>query len=103
MGESRKAGGDFLPGTLEKMGLGFPVLEAANSRLILCSISGFGQHGPYRDWRAFDPIVQAMSGISSVTGYPDRPPVRCGAGSRLRAWTGARGGRISAARSGPPC
>jgi len=70
---------NFLPGTLEKMGLGFPDLQAANPRLILCSISGFGQTGPYRDWRAFDPVVQAMSGISSVTGYPDRPPVRCGA------------------------
>ena len=70
---------NFLPGTLEKMGLGFPVLQAANPRLVLCSISGFGQRGPYRDRRAFDPIVQAMSGISSITGYPDRPPVRCGA------------------------
>src|SRR5206468_3867298 len=70
---------NFLPGTLEKMGLGFPDLQAANPRLILCSISGFGQTGPYRDWRAFDPVVQAMSGISSVTGYADRPPVRCGA------------------------
>ncbi len=70
---------NFLPGTLEKMGLGFSELQAANPRLILCSISGFGQTGPYRDWRAFDPVVQAMSGITSVTGYPDRPPVRCGA------------------------
>jgi len=70
---------NFLPGTLETMGLGFPVLQAANPRLILCSISGFGQTGPYREWRAFDPVVQAMSGISSVTGYADRPPVRCGA------------------------
>jgi crotonobetainyl-CoA:carnitine CoA-transferase CaiB-like acyl-CoA transferase len=70
---------NFLPGTLEKMGLGFPVLQVANPRLVLCSISGFGQQGPYRDWRAYDPVVQAMSGMSSVTGYPDRPPVRCGA------------------------
>jgi crotonobetainyl-CoA:carnitine CoA-transferase CaiB-like acyl-CoA transferase len=70
---------NFLPGTLEQMGIGFPALQAINPRLILCSISGFGQTGPYRDWRAFDPIVQAMSGISSVTGYADRPPVRCGA------------------------
>ncbi len=70
---------NFLPGTIEKMGLGFPALEAVNPRMILCSISGFGQKSPYRDWRAFDPIVQAMSGVSSVTGYPDRPPVRCGA------------------------
>jgi crotonobetainyl-CoA:carnitine CoA-transferase CaiB-like acyl-CoA transferase len=70
---------NFLPGTLQAMGLGFPVLQAANPRLVLCSISGFGQSGPYREWRAFDPVVQAMSGISSVTGYPDRPPVRSGA------------------------
>jgi formyl-CoA transferase len=70
---------NFLPGTLEKMGLGFPVLEAANPRVVLCSISGFGQQGPYRDRRAFDPIVQAMSGLSSITGYPDRPPTRAGA------------------------
>ena len=70
---------NFLPGTLQAMGLGFPVLQAANPRLVLCSISGFGQSGPYREWRAFDPVVQAMSGISSVTGYADRPPVRAGA------------------------
>lgn len=70
---------NFLPGTLEEMGLGFQVLQGWNPRLILCSISGFGQQGPRHKWRAFDPIIQAMSGISSVTGYPDRPPVRCGA------------------------
>ena len=70
---------NFLPGTMAEMGLGFPALQAANPRLILCSISGFGQSGPDREWRAFDPVVQAMSGISSVTGYADRPPVRCGA------------------------
>jgi crotonobetainyl-CoA:carnitine CoA-transferase CaiB-like acyl-CoA transferase len=70
---------NYLPGTLEKMGIPFPELQKLNSRLILCSISGFGQRGPYRDWRAFDPVVQGMSGISSITGYPDRPPVRCGA------------------------
>ena len=69
---------NFLPGTLQAMGLGFPVLQAANPRLVLCSISGFGQSGPYREWRAFDPVIQAMSGISSVTGYADRPPVRAG-------------------------
>ena len=70
---------NYLPGTLDAMGLGYAVLEAVNPRIVLCSISGFGQHGPYRDRRAFDPIVQAMSGVSSITGYPDRPPVRAGA------------------------
>jgi formyl-CoA transferase len=70
---------NYAPGTLERMGLGFSVLQLHNPRLILCSISGFGQHGPHREWRAYDPIIQAASGITSVTGYPDRPPVRCGA------------------------
>ncbi|MEK7880066.1 MAG: CoA transferase, partial [candidate division NC10 bacterium] len=70
---------NFAPGALERMGIGFPVLQSQNPGLILCSISGFGQQGPYRQWRAYDPIIQAMSGIASVTGYPDRPPVRCGA------------------------
>jgi crotonobetainyl-CoA:carnitine CoA-transferase CaiB-like acyl-CoA transferase len=70
---------NYAPGTLERMGLGFSVLQSHNPRLILCSISGFGQHGPHREWRAYDPIIQAASGITSVTGYPDRPPVRCGA------------------------
>ena len=69
---------NYLPGTLETMGFGFPALQALNPRLILCSISGFGQDGARRDWRSFDPVAQSMSGMSSVTGYPDRPPVRCG-------------------------
>jgi len=70
---------NYAPGTLERMGLGFSALQSHNPRLILCSISGFGQQGPHREWRAYDPIIQAASGIASVTGYPDRPPVRCGA------------------------
>jgi formyl-CoA transferase len=70
---------NYLPGTLEAMGLGWEVLSAANPRLILCSISGFGQQGARREWRAFDPVVQSMSGMSSVTGFADRPPVRTGA------------------------
>lgn len=70
---------NYLPGTLDRMGLGFPALQDLNPRLVLCSISGFGQRGPLREWRAFDPLVQAMSGLSSITGYSDRPGVRCGA------------------------
>ena len=70
---------NYSPGTMEKMGLDFPTLQAINPRIILCSISGFGQTGPYSKWRAYDPIIQAMSGINSVTGFPDRQPVRCGA------------------------
>jgi crotonobetainyl-CoA:carnitine CoA-transferase CaiB-like acyl-CoA transferase len=70
---------NYAPGTLDRMELGFSVLQGRNPRLILCSISGFGQHGPHREWRAYDPIIQAASGIADLTGYPDRPPIRCGA------------------------
>ena len=70
---------NYLPGTLEAMGIPYPALAELNPRLILCSISGFGQDGARRDWRAFDPVIQSMSGMSSITGYPDRPPVRAGA------------------------
>jgi crotonobetainyl-CoA:carnitine CoA-transferase CaiB-like acyl-CoA transferase len=70
---------NFAPGTLETMGLGFESLQEWNPRLVLCSISGFGQEGPRRDWRAYDPIVQAMSGIVAQTGEADGPPLRAGA------------------------
>lgn len=70
---------NYAPGTLEKMGFPYAVLKKRNPRLVLCSISGFGQRGPRREWRAYDPIIQAASGISSVTGYADRAPIRCGA------------------------
>ncbi len=70
---------NYSPGTLDKMGLSFASLQEVNPRLIVCSISGFGQTGPYSEWRAYDPIIQAMGGINSVTGFPDRQPVRCGA------------------------
>jgi crotonobetainyl-CoA:carnitine CoA-transferase CaiB-like acyl-CoA transferase len=70
---------NFAPGVLQAMGLSFPVLRELNPRLVLCSISGFGQDGPRRDWRAYDPIVQAMSGLVARTGEPDGPPLRAGA------------------------
>ena len=69
---------NFAAGTLAAMGLGFESLHGRNPRLVLCSISGFGQDGPRRDWRAYDPIVQAMSGIVAQTGEPDGPPLRAG-------------------------
>ena len=70
---------NFSPGTIDKMGLDYETLHACNPRIILCSISGFGQNGPRRNWRAYDPIIQAASGINSVTGFSDHPPARCGA------------------------
>jgi formyl-CoA transferase len=70
---------NYSPGVMDEMGVSYAALQELNPGLILCSISGFGQNGPLRDWRAYDPVIQSMSGIASVTGYPDRPPVRCGA------------------------
>jgi crotonobetainyl-CoA:carnitine CoA-transferase CaiB-like acyl-CoA transferase len=69
---------NFRPGIMERLGIGHAVLAAANPRLVHCSISAYGQDGPYRDWPAFDLALQAMGGAMSVTGEPGRPPVRMG-------------------------
>ncbi len=66
------------PGVMERLGIGFEVLKAENPRLIMASISAYGQTGPRAAEGGFDLTVQAMSGIMSVTGEPDRPPVKCG-------------------------
>jgi CoA:oxalate CoA-transferase len=70
---------NYAPGVMNEMEAGYAELRTLNPGLILCSISGFGQTGPLRDWRAYDPVIQSMSGLASVTGSPDRPPTRCGA------------------------
>lgn len=62
---------NFRPGVMERLGLGPAVLQADNPRLIVASISGFGQSGPFADWPAFDLVIQAMSGLMSVTGERD--------------------------------
>ena len=67
---------NFRPGTLEKWGLGYDALAAANPRLILLRLSGFGQTGPYRDQPGFGAVGESMGGMRHVTGFPDRPPVR---------------------------
>lgn len=69
---------NFAPGTMESFGFNYPALKAINPRIIFCSISGYGQSGPYRDRTAFDLTIQATSGIMAVTGFPDGPPLRCG-------------------------
>src|ERR1035437_2701862 len=66
---------NFRPGTLEAMGLAPEALHAANPRLIILRISGFGQDGPYRDRPGFGSLVEAMSGFAAMTGFPDREPV----------------------------
>lgn len=69
---------NYRPGVAARLGLGYDELHKANSRLIWCSISGFGQDGPYRDRPAYDMIVQAISGGMSMTGERGGPPVRTG-------------------------
>ncbi len=59
---------NFRPGVMDRLGLGQERMRADNPRLIYASISGFGQNGPFRDWPAFDLVIQAMSGLMSVTG-----------------------------------
>ena len=67
---------NFKPGVAERLGLGYDALATLNPRLVYCSISGFGQTGPYRARGGFDLMVQAMSGIMSVNGPEDGPPHR---------------------------
>src|SRR5438309_502240 len=66
------------PGTAERHGLGAAELRAGNPRLVHCSIGAFGAHGPLRNQPGYDPLLQAASGIMSVTGASDGPPVRVG-------------------------
>ena len=69
---------NYRPGAMKRLGLGYEVLKDVNPRLVYTSISGFGQTGPWADRPGFDLMAQAMSGVMSVTGYPDSPPVKCG-------------------------
>ena len=67
---------NFRPGVLDRLGIGWNALHERNPRLILGSISGFGQTGPYAKRGGFDLVIQAMSGLMSVTGPKDGPPYR---------------------------
>lgn len=69
---------NFRPGTLQKLGLDYEQARQHNPGIIYCSVSGFGQDGPYRDRAALDLILQAESGMLSVTGEEGGPAVRCG-------------------------
>lgn len=69
---------NFRPGTMEAMGCSYSVLSELNPRLIMVSISGFGQDGPLARRPCFDSIAQAKSGLETMTGWPDRPPALVG-------------------------
>lgn len=70
---------NFRPGIADRMGLAYESLSALNPRLVYCSINGFGEQGGYRDRRALDIVVQAMSGMMSITGERGGAPLPCGA------------------------
>ncbi|MGW3411246.1 CaiB/BaiF CoA transferase family protein [Streptomyces sp. NPDC000888] len=65
---------NFRPGTLEKWDLGWAELSAANPRLVLARVTGFGQFGPYAHRPGFGTLAEAMSGFAAITGEPDAPP-----------------------------
>jgi len=69
---------NYAPGVMKRLGIDYPALKEVNPRIILCSISGFGQSGPDSERMSFDIIAQAMSGMMSVTGHPDSPPTKVG-------------------------
>jgi crotonobetainyl-CoA:carnitine CoA-transferase CaiB-like acyl-CoA transferase len=69
---------NFRTGTMETFGLGYEALQAINPRLIYCAVSVFGRSGPYKDKAGYEALMQAFSGVMSLTGEPDGPPLRCG-------------------------
>lgn len=69
---------NFRPGIMARLGCGYERLKAVNPRIIACSLSAYGQNGPYRDWPAFDLALQAMGGAMSLTGEEGRAPARMG-------------------------
>ena len=66
----------FTPGIADGLGIGYSELSKINPQIIYCSVSGFGQTGPYSQKPAYDPVIHAMSGLMAVTGEPGRPPIR---------------------------
>nr|WP_232327772.1 CaiB/BaiF CoA-transferase family protein [Kibdelosporangium sp. MJ126-NF4]CEL12954.1 L-carnitine dehydratase/bile acid-inducible protein F [Kibdelosporangium sp. MJ126-NF4]CTQ98639.1 L-carnitine dehydratase/bile acid-inducible protein F [Kibdelosporangium sp. MJ126-NF4] len=69
---------NFLPGGMERLGLGYSELSAANPGLVYVSCTGFGQHGPYSGRKGYDTVFQALSGLMALTGHPDSPPAKAG-------------------------
>jgi crotonobetainyl-CoA:carnitine CoA-transferase CaiB-like acyl-CoA transferase len=97
---------NFRPGTLERLGLGYDELSAANPGLVMVRISGFGQTGPYAERAGYGAIGEAMSGLRHLTGDPDRRPSRIAAsvtdevtaiygalGAMMALWSRSRTGR----------
>ncbi|MEO1539120.1 MAG: CoA transferase [Pseudomonadota bacterium] len=69
---------NYRPGVMDRLGVGYDALRATRPELIYCAISGFGQDGPWRNYPAYDQIVQGVSGVMSITGDGDSAPLRVG-------------------------
>ncbi len=69
---------NFRPGVMENLGIGYETLRVLNPKLIYCAVSGFGQVGPQAKTAAFDGMIQAMSGLMSITGFENNGPTRVG-------------------------
>ena len=69
---------NFRPGVMDKLGIGYETLKEINPKLIYCAVSGFGQVGPQAKTAAFDGMIQAMSGLMSITGFENNGPTRVG-------------------------
>ena len=65
---------NFGPGAMERLGFGWEVLRDLNPRLVYATIKGFGSYGPYKDFKSYEPVAQAMGGAMCVTGFPENPP-----------------------------
>jgi CoA:oxalate CoA-transferase len=99
---------NYRPGVLDKLGYGWSFLEANHPSLVLASISGFGQTGPYRNKGAYDPVVVAMGGLMSITGFPGMPPARPGTSigdiaAALFAANGIQAALLQRSRTGKGC
>jgi formyl-CoA transferase len=69
---------NFMVGTMQRLGIDYPVLKAINPKIIYATISGFGSKGPYHAYPCFDIIAQAAGGAMGITGFPENPPTKCG-------------------------
>jgi crotonobetainyl-CoA:carnitine CoA-transferase CaiB-like acyl-CoA transferase len=69
---------NYAPGVMKRLGIDYPVLKEVNPKIVMASISGFGQKGPNSQRVAYDIVAQAMGGLMSMTGYPDGPPTKTG-------------------------
>jgi crotonobetainyl-CoA:carnitine CoA-transferase CaiB-like acyl-CoA transferase len=97
---------NFRTGTMEAFGLGYDVLQAINPRLIYCAVSVFGRSGPYKHKAGYEALMQAFSGVMSITGEPDGPPLRCGVsfldlGTGMMAAYGVMNALFHRERAGP--